>query len=100
MRLSPNFDLSEFVVSRAASARGIDNTPFPAAIEALGRVAQALERIRAVALNGAPVAITSGFRCQRLNTLLGGSPNSAHMTGNAVDFIAPHFGTPVDICHA
>jgi zinc D-Ala-D-Ala carboxypeptidase len=100
MRLSPNFELAEFIVSREGSARGIDNTPPPAAIENLTRVADALERIRAIALNGAPILITSGYRCSRLNALVGGSPNSAHMTGNAADFIAPHFGTPADVCHA
>src|SRR5260221_11699355 len=100
MRLSPNFELAEFVVSRDASVRGIDNTPPPALIANLSKLALALERVRATALAGAPILITSGYRCQRLNTLVGGSPNSAHMLGSAADFIAPHFGSLTDICHA
>jgi zinc D-Ala-D-Ala carboxypeptidase len=100
MRLSPNFELAEFVTSREASARGIDNTPPPAFIPHLQQVADALERVREVALGGAPIFITSGYRCPRLNSLVNGSPSSAHMTGFAADFIAPHFGTPAEICNA
>jgi zinc D-Ala-D-Ala carboxypeptidase len=100
MRLSPNFELAEFVTSREGGARGIDNTPPPALLDNLRKVALALEQIRAVALNGAPIVITSGYRCSRLNSLVGGSPSSAHLEGLAADFIAPQFGTPADVCHA
>jgi zinc D-Ala-D-Ala carboxypeptidase len=100
MRLSPNFDITEFTTSREAAARGIDNTPPPALLDNLRKLAMALEQIRAVALNGAPILITSGYRCGRLNALVGGTPNSAHMQGMAADFIAPHFGTPAEVCHA
>lgn len=100
MRLSPNFQLAEFVVSREAAARGIDNTPPPALLDNLRKVAEALEEIRDRVLAGAPIAITSGYRCSRLNAAVGGSPSSAHVEGLAADFIAPHFGTPADVCHA
>jgi zinc D-Ala-D-Ala carboxypeptidase len=100
MRLSPNFELDEFVVSREAAARGIDNTPPPVIVENLAKVANALEQIRANVLNGAPIRITSGYRCARLNAAVKGSRNSSHMDGLAVDFIAPQFGSPVQICHA
>lgn len=100
MRLSPNFELAEFVVSREAAARGIDNTPPPAVVENLKSLALALDQLRGVVLKGAPILITSGYRCTRLNAAVGGSPNSAHMQGLAADFIAPHFGTPAEICQA
>lgn len=33
-----------------------------------------------------PIIITSGYRCERLNKLVGGVDNSQHMKGEAVDF--------------
>lgn len=33
-----------------------------------------------------PMIITSGYRCERVNKLVGGVDNSQHMTGEAVDF--------------
>lgn len=33
-----------------------------------------------------PMIITSGYRCERLNKLVGGAENSQHMKGEAVDF--------------
>lgn len=33
-----------------------------------------------------PVIITSGYRCERVNKLVGGVDNSQHMKGEAVDF--------------
>ena len=36
-----------------------------------------------------PIIITSGYRCEAYNGRLGGHPNSDHMFGKAVDFVAP-----------
>lgn len=33
-----------------------------------------------------PMIITSGYRCERVNRLVGGVDNSQHMKGEAVDF--------------
>lgn len=33
-----------------------------------------------------PMIVTSGYRCKRLNELVGGVDNSQHMKGEAVDF--------------
>ena len=33
-----------------------------------------------------PVIVTSGYRCKRLNKLVGGVDNSQHVKGEAVDF--------------
>lgn len=35
---------------------------------------------------GAPMIITSGYRCKKVNELVGGVNNSQHMKGEAVDF--------------
>ena len=38
-----------------------------------------------------PMIITSGYRCERLNKLVGGKDNSQHMKGEAVDFCLAGF---------
>lgn len=38
-----------------------------------------------------PMIITSGYRCERLNKLVGGVDNSQHMEGRAVDFCFANF---------
>lgn len=38
-----------------------------------------------------PMIITSGYRCEKVNKLVGGVDNSQHMKGEAVDFWFPGF---------
>lgn len=38
-----------------------------------------------------PMIITSGYRCEKLNRLIGGKNNSQHMKGEAVDFCFASF---------
>ena len=38
-----------------------------------------------------PMIITSGYRCERVNKLVGGVDNSQHMKGKAVDFCFASF---------
>lgn len=97
MMLSSHFALVEFTVSRTASMQGIDNTPSDDIIEALCETAGLLEEVRS--LLGAPILITSGYRCPALNAAINGAPNSAHMAGRAADFICPGFGTAREVCH-
>jgi hypothetical protein len=93
MLLSPHFSLEEML---ATQHRGIDNTPTPEIVERLKKTALGLEAVR-IRL-GAPIIITSGYRCPELNKAVGGQPNSQHMTGEAVDFICPGFGSPMTVC--
>jgi putative chitinase len=76
--------------------RGVSNEPTPKIAEALRATAARMERVRAIL--GHPVIVTSGYRSATVNKAVGGSMNSAHMTGHAVDFICPKFGTPLAIC--
>jgi len=98
MQLSPNFSLSELVYSETAEKNGIDNTPPPEIVENLKRLATGLETVRA--LLGAPLEISSGYRCAALNEAVGGSGASQHLLGLAVDFACPGFGTPLEVARA
>jgi hypothetical protein len=98
MQLSPNFSLSELVYSETAEERGIDNTPPPEVVENLKRLAAGLEAVRA--LLGAPLEISSGYRCAALNEAVGGSSTSQHIQGLAVDFECPGFGSPLEVARA
>lgn len=98
MKLSPNFELDEFVRSSTAARLGIDNTPPRLVVEHLGHTALAMEQVRA--LLGAPVHVDSGYRSPALNAAVKGSASSEHLTGDAVDFVCPGFGTPLQIVKA
>lgn len=39
---------------------------------------------------GVPFKINSGYRCEVHNALIGGSPNSTHMLGEAADIAVPN----------
>lgn len=83
MNLSPHFSLAELTGSQVATRQGIDNTPVPAIIANLTRLAMLLEQVRA--LVGAPITISSGYRSPALNKAVGGASNSAHVLGLAAD---------------
>ena len=83
MQLSKNFSLAELVGSQVATRKGIDNTPTPAVVANLTRLAALLEQVRA--LVGGPITISSGYRSPALNKAVGGAANSAHVLGLAAD---------------
>jgi zinc D-Ala-D-Ala carboxypeptidase len=98
MQLSPNFSLSQLSYSETAEQNGIDNTPPPEIVPNLKRLAEGLEAVRA--LLGAPLEISSGYRCAALNETVGGASASQHVQGLAADFACPGFGTPLEVAHA
>lgn len=83
MNLTPHFTLEEMTFSQTAIRRGIDNTPTPEHFRNLRRLCSLLEDVRDVI--GSPIRITSGYRCEELNGLVGGAKNSQHMIGCAAD---------------
>jgi uncharacterized protein YcbK (DUF882 family) len=92
MNLSPNFTLAELTRSRIAAQHGIDNTPPPEAIENLKILARdILQPIRDMV--GKPILVTSGYRCEALNKLVGGVSASQHQTGEAADIKCPGMST-------
>ena len=95
--LSEHFTLDEATLSQTASRLGIDNShPSPEIITTASRTAVKMEKVRIIL--GAPISINSWIRCPDLNAAIGSKPTSQHILGEAVDFIAPHFGSPTDIC--
>lgn len=96
MRLSDHFSLAELTVSATAARRGISNVPPPLVIDTLILTADRMEKVRAL-LGDKPIIVLSGYRSPAVNAAVGGSKSSAHMTGHAVDFICPRFGTPAQV---
>jgi zinc D-Ala-D-Ala carboxypeptidase len=97
-QLSPHFSLAELTVSDLASRRGIDNTPPMLVVVNLRNLALGLEQVREILQ--VPIIITSGYRSPAVNRAVGGSAVSAHCDGWAADFIAPLFGTPLQVAKA
>lgn len=86
--LTGHFKLSEFTASATARAKGIDNTPGAEQIENLRNLCEnVLEPLRQHIRT--PLVISSGYRCPRLNRLVGGVPDSQHQTGEAADIRVP-----------
>lgn len=83
MQITQHFSLAELINSATADKHYIDNTPCVGHIDNIYYMAYMLELIRKY--YGKPMRISSGYRCPELNQLVGGSPNSAHMEGLAVD---------------
>jgi hypothetical protein len=91
MMLSKNLSLAEVTKSATAIKHGIANAPN----------SQHLTNLKAVATNifqpcrdyfGKPLAVTSGYRSEALNDLIGGSKRSQHSKGEALDIDAQVFG--------
>lgn len=79
-----HFTIEELTRSATAEARGIDNTPPPAAVAALNAlVDKVLDPLREAW--GAPIKITSGYRSSELNRAVGGVAHSQHTLGEAAD---------------
>ena len=78
------FSIAELTASATAERLAIDNTPPSAARKMLTiLVEQLLDPIRRH--YGAPIIVTSGYRCPALNTAVGGVANSHHIVGCAAD---------------
>lgn len=92
--LSYHFHLAEFLRSETAARNDIDLSQPPARVVTNLRAlaVDVLEPIR-VAIDE-PIIISSGWRPFVLNQLIGGSPNSDHITGLAADVYTLHM--PLD----
>lgn len=78
------FNIKEMTESQTAKVYHIDNTPDEKVIGNLKKVMYILDMIRTYI--GKPILINSGYRCQKLNNIVGGVQNSMHTKGLAADF--------------
>lgn len=82
-QLSEHFKLSEFTQSGTARRHKVKNVPGPREVERLRFLCvKSLEPMRR---RFGAIRITSGFRCKKLNAMVGGSPTSQHVLGEAAD---------------
>lgn len=78
------FTLKELTKSTYATRNKIDNTPSQKEVNNLiALVDNILDPLREA--YGKPIIVTSGYRCERLNALIGGSKTSQHKYGLAAD---------------
>lgn len=81
------FTIKELCKSSTASDLGIDNTPTQEIINNLELlVDNVLDPLRNE--YGSPIIVNGGYRCEKLNTAVGGSKNSQHKYGQAADITA------------
>lgn len=95
MDLTEHFSLEEMTVSQTAVRHGFDEqfTPPDSVKENLKALCEnVLEPLRAKMREEyhAPIVITvsSGYRCDRVNSAVGGAPSSQHLKGQAADINA------------
>lgn len=79
-RLTPHFDAAEL----SHTDRKIENICPPSLAGNMLRLAETLEQVRT--LLGVPIHVNSGYRCEELNSAVGGVSNSAHLEARAADF--------------
>lgn len=79
-----HFTLKELTKSDTAIRKGIKNIPNRQEEQNLiALIDNVLDPLREA--YGKPIIVTSGFRCEELNRLVGGSKTSHHRTGQAAD---------------
>lgn len=79
------FKISEFLYSPTAYKHKIDNTPPEDIRNNLEVLMEFLDDVRLKW--GSAIVVSSGFRCEELNNILGGSKNSGHKYGWAADLL-------------
>jgi hypothetical protein len=97
-KLSEHFTFSELTASTTATRLGLRNVPDGPALYQLAKLAEMLERVRA--LLGVPITVTSAYRSPAVNKAVGGRTSSDHLKGMAADIVAPRFGNAYQVASA
>lgn len=91
--LTPNFSFEEMTFTKT----GLPNVPNKVQVKNLLNNAKGMEQVRA--LLKAPIKVNSAFRSPAVNKAVGGVASSAHLLGNATDFVAGgNAWSPFEIC--
>ena len=93
LQLTPHFSLAELTVTNTK----LDNTPSKEVVEVLRTTAFYMEKVRD--LLGEAIKVNSGYRSPDVNRAVGGSANSSHLYGYAVDFVTNNL-TPLEVATA
>ena len=83
-KISKHISYKEGVYSITADRLGIDNTPSAYHLQNMELLAEKIFEPLRKYVNG-PIAINSFYRCDELNTAIGGSSQSQHCEGRAID---------------
>jgi hypothetical protein len=83
--MTPHFSLAELTHT---DHREFDNIPNTDEIANLQRLAELLEKVKAL-LGDKPVMINSAFRCKQVNDAVGSKDTSQHRLGCAADIRIP-----------
>lgn len=78
------FTVKEMTKSQTAKLYHIDNTPNEEVVGNLKKVMYILDIVRVYI--GKPILVNSGYRCEKLNEMVGGVQKSMHTKGLAADF--------------
>jgi zinc D-Ala-D-Ala carboxypeptidase len=86
IQFSKNFSLYEMFISQQATRLAIEEqfNPSEAVLTNLENLCKNVLQPLRTELN-VPVSVSSGYRCARVNTLIGGASRSQHLTGMAAD---------------
>lgn len=93
-----NFTIDELIYSETAKRYHIDNCPSSTEVynNLMRLVVDLLQPLRDYLKK--PIIITSGYRSHDINVKVGGSLNSQHLIGQAVDFHVKGMSF-TDLCH-
>lgn len=88
MCTSNYFTAADLIKSHTARLRQIDNQPNEEIRKELEMTACKMNVIGLYTqMLGATIRITSGYRCEELNKVVGGTKTSLHIQGRAADFV-------------